>query len=132
MTRHSKTAKRPERIGILGGTFDPIHLAHLRVAEEAREMLGLDQVLFVPAARPPHKSGRTISSAEHRLAMVRLAVTGHPAFRASTLETERSGRSYSVDTLRALRERLPTTTRITLLVGLDQFRSSWYVCGLWR
>lgn len=120
--------QRARRIGILGGTFDPIHLAHLRVAEEAREILGLEQILFVPAAQPPHKRRQTISSAEHRLAMVRLAVAGHPAFRASTLETERSGRSYSIDTLRALHEQLPATTHISLLVGFDQFRE----IGTWK
>src|SRR5262245_39660451 len=97
--------RAPRRIGIFGGTFDPIHIAHLRSAEEAREQLRLDQVLFVPAADPPHKM-RRITPARHRLAMVRLATAGHPAFRVSTLEIERGGRSYTVDTLRALRASL--------------------------
>jgi nicotinate-nucleotide adenylyltransferase len=109
-----------ERIGVFGGTFDPIHIAHLRSAEEAREQLGLDRVLFVPAADPPHKT-RRITAAAHRLAMVRLAIAGHPAFRVSTLEIDRGGRSYTVDTLRALRERLPADTALTLLIGWDAF-----------
>lgn len=120
--------RAPRRIGIFGGTFDPIHLAHLRCAEEAREQLGLDQVLFVPAAAPPHKRGRGIAAAPHRLAMVRLATAGHAAFRVSTLELERPGRSYTIDTVRALRRRLPVATHLVLLVGLDAFRD----LGTWK
>ena len=119
-------APRP-RIGIFGGTFDPIHLAHLRSAEEAREQLGLEQVWFVPAADPPHKTRRRITPAAHRVAMVRLAIAGQPAFRLSTVELERPGRSYTVDTLRALQARLPGT-RLTLLIGLDAFRE----IGTWK
>ena len=109
------------RIGVFGGTFDPIHVGHLRCAEEAREQLGLDQILFIPAADPPHKA-RRITAAAHRLAMVRLATAGNPAFRVSAIEEERGGRSYTVDTLRALRGRLPDSARLTLLMGLDAFR----------
>jgi len=115
------------RIGVFGGTFDPIHIAHLRSAEEAREQLGLDRVLFVPAADPPHKT-RRVTAAAHRLAMVRLAIAGHPAFRVSTLEIDRGGRSYTVDTLRALRERLPADTALTLLIGWDAFLE----IGTWK
>jgi nicotinate-nucleotide adenylyltransferase len=115
------------RIGIFGGTFDPIHVAHLRSAEEAREQLQLDEVLFVPAADPPHKR-RRITAAPHRLAMVRLAIAGNPAFRVSSLEIDRGGRSFTVDTLRALRARLPTTTALSLLIGLDAFRE----IGTWK
>jgi len=118
----SRPASRAgRRIGVFGGTFDPVHLAHLRCAEEAREQLRLDQVLFVPAADPPHKTRRRISPAAHRLAMVRLAIAAQPAFRCSTIEIERAGRSYTVDTLRALRARWPEA-RLTLLIGLDAFR----------
>ena len=109
-----------QRIGVFGGTFDPIHIAHLRSAEEAREQLALDRVLFVPAADPPHKT-RRVTTAAHRLAMVRLAIAGHPPFRVSTLEIDRGGRSYTVDTLRALRERLPADSALTLLIGWDAF-----------
>ena len=109
------------RIGVFGGTFDPIHIAHLRCAEEAREQLGLDEILFVPAADPPHKR-RRITPAAHRLAMVRLAIAENPAFRVSTIEIDREGRSYTVDTLRALRATLPARTALTLLIGVDAFR----------
>lgn len=115
------------RIGVFGGTFDPIHIAHLRCAEEGREQLGLDQVLFVPAADPPHKT-RRITPAVHRLAMVRLATAGNPAFRASTIEIDRAGPSYTVDTLRALRQRLGPGVGLTLLLGLDAFRE----IGTWK
>ena len=93
----------PGSVGILGGTFDPIHHGHLAIAEEAREALGLEQVLFVPAASPPHKPDRLVSAPEDRLALVRLAVAGNPAFAASDLEVRRGGTSYTVDTLEALR-----------------------------
>ncbi len=101
------SAARPEpaipvrrgSVGVLGGTFDPIHVAHLAVAEEAREALGLEKVLFIPAAMPPHKVDRPVSEPKHRLAMVELAIADNPAFEASRIELERSGPSYTVDTL---------------------------------
>jgi nicotinate-nucleotide adenylyltransferase len=93
----------PGSVGILGGTFDPIHHGHLAIAEEAREALGLERVLFVPAASPPHKPGRPVSAPGDRLAMVRLAVAGNAAFEASDIEVRRGGTSYTVDTLEALR-----------------------------
>jgi nicotinate-nucleotide adenylyltransferase len=112
---------------VFGGTFDPIHIAHLRCAEEARQQLGLDQVLFIPASDPPHKA-RRITPAVHRLAMTRLAIAGNPAFRVSPLEIERDGPSYTIDTLHELRARLPKTVALTLLVGLDAFRD----IGTWK
>ena len=115
------------RIGVFGGTFDPIHIGHLRCAEETREQLGLRQILFIPAADPPHKT-RRVTAAAHRLAMVRRATAGNPAFRVSAIEIERGGRSYTVDTLRALRARLPAGTALTLLVGFDAFRE----IGTWK
>jgi nicotinate-nucleotide adenylyltransferase len=93
----------PGSVGILGGTFDPIHHGHLGIAEEAREALGLERVLLVPASSPPHKPGRPVTDAEHRLAMVELAIADNPAFAASRIEVERGGASYSLDTLEALR-----------------------------
>ncbi len=93
----------PGSVGILGGTFDPVHHGHLAIAEEARDALGLERVLFVPAAAPPHKPGRPISAPGDRLAMVRLAVAGNPAFEASDAEIVRGGASYTVDTLEVLR-----------------------------
>jgi nicotinate-nucleotide adenylyltransferase len=93
----------PGSVGILGGTFDPIHHGHLGIAEEAREALGLERVLLVPASSPPHKPGRPVTDAAHRLAMVELAIADNPAFAASRIEVERGGASYSLDTLEALR-----------------------------
>jgi nicotinate-nucleotide adenylyltransferase len=93
----------PGSVGILGGTFDPIHHGHLVIAEEAREALGLERVLLVPAASPPHKPGRPVTDAAHRLAMAELAIAGNPAFTVSRLEVDRGGASYTVDTLDALR-----------------------------
>ena len=88
------------KIGVLGGTFDPIHLGHLIVAEDFREKLGLREVLFIPAGRPwlKLKEEKPISAAEHRLAMVRLAVASNPYFKVSTMEIDRPGLSYSIDT----------------------------------
>lgn len=116
-----KTPAAGVRIGLLGGTFNPIHLAHLRSAEEVREAQRLDRVLFVPSATPPHKRTDGLVAAEHRLAMVRLAIAGNPAFRVSTIEITRGGRSYSVDTLQALRTRLPQA-HFAFIMGVDAFR----------
>jgi nicotinate-nucleotide adenylyltransferase len=91
-------------VGILGGTFDPIHHGHLAIAEEARETLGLERVLFVPAAIPPHKPGRRVADAVHRLAMLELAIATNPAFEVSRVELDRGGLSFTVDTLTALRD----------------------------
>jgi nicotinate-nucleotide adenylyltransferase len=115
------------RIGILGGTFNPIHLAHLRSAEEVRQVQGLDRVLYIPSANPPHKGNHNLASPAHRLAMVRRAIAGNPHFRVSTIEIERRGRSYSVDTLLALRARLPKA-RFAFIIGIDAFRE----IGTWK
>ncbi len=114
-------------VGILGGSFNPIHLGHLRVAEEVREALSLDRVLFIPAALPPHKVGHKLAAPADRLAMVRLAIRGNPYFRASVLELQRQGRSYSVDTLRALRQSHPEW-KLSFIVGLDAFAE----IGTWK
>ncbi len=90
------------RVGILGGTFDPVHYGHLVIAEQVREALSLDRVVFVPAAVPPHRIGLTITPVEHRVAMVELAVAGNPSFAVSRIELERDGPSYTVDTLAIL------------------------------
>jgi nicotinate-nucleotide adenylyltransferase len=94
-------------IGIMGGTFDPIHLGHLAVGEEAREALSLDVVLFMPAAQPPHKPVASVTAVEHRVAMVELAIAGNASFELSTLEIERAGPSYTVDTVEELARRHP-------------------------
>lgn len=116
------------RFGVFGGTFDPIHIGHLRCAEEARERLRLDRILFIPAADPPHKPHRRITPAVQRLAMVRRATAGNGAFQASGIELERRGPSYTVDTLRSLRLRLGPQARLVLLLGLDAFRD----IGTWK
>jgi nicotinate-nucleotide adenylyltransferase len=115
------SAPPTRRVGIFGGTFNPIHLGHLRSAEEVREAQHLDRVLFVPSATPPHKPRYGLVSAEHRLAMVRLAIAGNPYFEVSTIEIDRPGRSYSVDTLRALRAEMPGVSFV-FIMGLDAFR----------
>ena len=109
------------RIGIFGGTFDPIHYGHLRLAEEARESFGLEWILFVPACVPPHKPKARVAPALHRLEMVRRAVAGNPHFKVSDLECSRPGASYSVETLCALREAEGARAEFFFLVGLDAF-----------
>ncbi|MCH7836348.1 MAG: nicotinate-nucleotide adenylyltransferase [Chloroflexi bacterium] len=106
------------RLGILGGTFDPVHRGHLALANAARDELGLDEVLFLPAGQPWRKAGRMIASNEHRLAMLRRALEGEAAFPVSTLELERAGPSYTADTLEALRDDRPED-ELFFLVGED-------------
>lgn len=105
------------RLGLFGGTFDPIHLGHLRAAENAREAMALDAVAFVPAARSPFKD-RPVSSGWDRYAMVALATAGHDAFQPSVRELEREAPSYTVDTVRALRHERPHD-ELFLIVGGD-------------
>lgn len=109
------------RIGVLGGTFDPPHLAHLVLAESARESLDLDQVWFIPAGRPPHKPVQRLSPAKVRMALLRRALGGIPGFRALSIEIDRRGPSYTVDTLEQLHRRYPTV-EWWLLVGTDMLR----------
>ena len=90
------------KVGVLGGTFDPIHDGHLAIAAAVRDALGLSEVVFIPAGIPPHKPGQAVSSATDRRAMVELAIGGDPTFRVSSIELDRRGPSYSVDTLAAL------------------------------
>ena len=113
--------RRPRRIGVFGGTFDPPHIGHLALAERARDELGLARVLFVPAADPPHKRTRAKTDLAHRLAMTRIAVQGHRAFAVSELEARRPGPSYTVETLRELRRRRPKA-ELWLLLGEDSLR----------
>src|SRR3990172_2614755 len=100
------------RVGILGGTFDPIHLGHLIIAEEARERLALDEVLFIPTGQPYMKAGIQISDARHRMAMLKLAIRSNPYFKASAMEIERPGPTYTLDTLVQLRTMLPPSAEI--------------------
>jgi nicotinate-nucleotide adenylyltransferase len=106
------------RVGIFGGTFDPIHLAHLVVAEQTREQAQLDQVWFLPSYQPPHKQKHEIVSFERRVEMIALAIAGNPIFRVETIEKERVGPSYTADTLDALQARHPDA-ELHLVVGAD-------------
>ena len=106
-------------IGILGGTFDPIHIGHLVVAEEARIKLGFREVLFVPAGQPWLKLDRNISLAVHRVEMVRHAIADNPHFKLYTLEVERPGPSYTVDTLIMLRKQLGSEASFFFILGRD-------------
>jgi nicotinate-nucleotide adenylyltransferase len=108
-------------IGVLGGSFNPVHVAHLRAAEEVREEQALDEVLLVPAAAPPHKDTAGLVPAHHRLAMLELALAGAAGLRASRLELDRPGPSYSIDTLRALRAEIGPR-RLVFALGWDAFR----------
>lgn len=108
------------RFGIFGGTFDPPHHGHLIIAQTAVEELELDKVLFVPAASPPHKTGQLMASASHRLAMLKLAIKGNKNFTASTLELQRGGVSYTVDSLQKLTEKHPGSD-FFLILGEDNY-----------
>lgn len=107
-------------LGIFGGTFDPVHFGHLRLAEEARETLGLGQVLWIPAGRPPLR-GTPHTPAADRLAMVRLAVAGNPAFAIDAAEAGAPGPSYTIDTLQRLRALHGAQRPLVLLLGADAF-----------
>jgi nicotinate-nucleotide adenylyltransferase len=126
-----KASPRAPRIGLFGGTFNPIHLGHLRAAEEVREALGLDEIEFVPSAVPPHKreqEGDPIAPAALRLAWVEGAIAGNPAFAIDRVELDRSGPSYLVDTLALIRARDPEGSPPVFIVGEDAFAEM----GEWR
>lgn len=106
------------RLGVLGGTFDPVHLGHLVLAEQAKKQLDLAKVLWVPAGDPWRKSNQSVTAAERRLAMVQLAIVDNPAFELCMLEVERPGPTYSVDTLAALCEQHPES-ELVFIMGLD-------------
>lgn len=109
------------RIGIMGGTFDPIHLGHLRAAEEIYWAFGLDRIIFVPAARPPHKEEVVAASAMHRYEMVSLATVFTPYFTVSPIELQREGKSYSVETVREFQRLSGPDTNLYFVVGVDAF-----------
>ena len=109
------------RIGILGGTFDPPHIGHLVIAEQARDQLCLDVVIFVPAYLPPHKMKGASADAKQRLAMTRMATKNSPNFRVSPVELKRKGVSYTIDTINALREQYPSA-KLFVIMGGDNFR----------
>jgi nicotinate-nucleotide adenylyltransferase len=116
------------RIGLLGGSFDPIHVGHLHIARQACVRLGLDQVVLMPAGQPPHKLGLAMTDPEHRFEMVRLAVAGEPLFTLSRIDLDRPGPCYSVDTVRLLQDAWGPETRIYFLIGADSLADlpTWY------
>lgn len=115
------------RTAIFGGTFNPIHLGHLRIAEEAREVLSFGRVVFVPTHVTPHKLGESLTPPEARYELVRRAIEGNPGFEISDIEIRRGGRSFTVDTVREFKSERPESS-VSLLIGNDSFNeiTSWY------
>ena len=112
--------KTTKRIAVMGGTFNPIHYAHLISAEQVRAGLGYDKILFIPSARPPHKvADADIIEPEHRYQMVLLAIAENPHFEVSRIELERAGPSYTIETLKALKELYGETTELAWIIGAD-------------
>lgn len=121
--RHSHPAlDNKMRIGIFGGSFDPIHLGHLILAEQCRQQASLDQVLFIPAAQGPHKENAPLATDRQRVEMIDLAIGGHPAFLRSSIEIDRGGISYTVDTLEQLKQQHPDD-ELLLLIGGDSLNN---------
>ena len=114
---------RPARLGIMGGTFDPIHIGHLACAEQAREAFELAAVVFIPAGNPVFKKDRAVTPAADRLEMCRLATRSNPAFDVSAIEIERGGDTYTVDTLRQLRAHYPDNVELRFITGADAVAS---------
>jgi nicotinate-nucleotide adenylyltransferase len=114
--------KKEVRVGLLGGTFNPIHTGHLRAAEEIQEKFQLNKLIFIPAKIPPHKVSSEVISALHRLAMVKRAVGGNPHFSVSALELERRGTSYTIQTIRYFRRHYGKDAQLFFILGEDAFR----------
>ncbi len=108
-----------KRIGIMGGTFDPIHFGHLVTAEKVQAAFALNEVVFVPSGNPPHKKNRPVTKAVHRLAMVKLAVANHPGFSVSAVEIERKGYSYALDTVDEFHRIYGADTALFFITGAD-------------
>ncbi len=109
------------KLGLLGGSFNPIHNGHLTIAHLVRDKLRLDQVLFIPTGDPPHKRGGSLAPAKDRYEMVRLALADAPSFALSDIEIRRTGKSYSIDTIRELQRQYSSSTELYFLIGLDAF-----------
>jgi len=107
------------KLGVLGGTFDPIHNGHLAVADEVRSRLKLDEILFVPTGRPWLKAGKPLTRAEHRIEMVRLAIAGSPYCKLSTMEIDRGGPSYTIDTMAELKKKRGDEDELFFILGWD-------------
>jgi nicotinate-nucleotide adenylyltransferase len=111
--------KYPRNVGVFGGTFNPVHFGHLRAAEEVRERLRFDKILFIPSGKPPLKTSE-IAPAEHRYEMLRMAVQGNPFFDLSDIECRKKGKAYTVETLEALNRNNPGT-KFSFILGIDAF-----------
>ena len=109
------------RVGLLGGTFNPIHNGHLAIAHQAREALALDRVVLVPTGDPPHKPHENLAPAKDRYEMIRLAIAADPSLSISDVDVRRSGKSYSIDTVRLLQQEYGRDTQLYFLIGLDAF-----------
>ena len=109
------------RVGLLGGTFNPVHNGHLAIARQTRDVLGLDRVVLIPTSDPPHKPDENLASAKHRFEMVRLAVGSDPSLSVSDVDLRRSGKSYSIDTVRLLQQEYGVHTLLYFVIGLDAF-----------
>lgn len=118
-TQHTEARERLSRVGVMGGTFDPIHHGHLAAAEQVADRYALDRVVFMPAGQPPHKPEREVSPAEDRYLMTVLATNSNPRFVTSRLELDRPGPSYTIDTLRALRQTLGPDCEVHFIIGAD-------------
>ena len=121
------TERGPRRIGVLGGTFDPPHVGHLWLGAMAADAIGLDRVLFVPAAQPPHKRGQPVTRASDRMLMTRLAIASDPTFELCGIELERPGPSYTIDTVDELEQLYGTETKLHLVMAADSLNTidSW-------
>ncbi|GAC1393185.1 MAG: nicotinate-nucleotide adenylyltransferase [Ktedonobacteraceae bacterium] len=126
--RHAEQPSSTKRIGVIGGTFDPIHYGHLVIAEEVCAALDLAEVVFIPAGQPPHKPGRNVARVQHRLAMLELALASNPRFRISHVEVERAGPSYTIDTLYTLHEQWGAHAALYFIIGWDSLEEihTWY------
>lgn len=120
------------RLGLLGGSFNPVHRCHLSIAQSARQLLDLDRVLFIPTGDPPHKQSRTLADARHRYRMVELAIQDIPEFALTDIEIRRTGKSYSIDTVQAIQQEYGPDTSLFFIIGLDAFLDlpSWKEAGL--
>jgi nicotinate-nucleotide adenylyltransferase len=110
-----------ERLGLFGGSFDPIHNGHLAIARDVRERMKLSRILFIPTGDPPHKQNRSLAPASARFEMVHLAIADTPEFDVSALEVNRTGKSYSIDTIRQIREQYGQPWTLFFIIGLDAF-----------
>ena len=108
-----------KQIGLFGGTFDPVHAGHLIIAQSVLEELGLDTVLFIPSAHPPHKQSDIMFSPEERFSMLARAIQGNPRFRVSDIEMNRQGPSYTIDTIREIKSTLSADTALSFIIGRD-------------